>query len=150
MGLISKHQHGFLSRRSTTTNLLETYDNWILAIDDRASVITAFIDFRKAFDVVSHNKLLHKLAAYGIAGNLLRWIENFLSGRSQVTRIGHSYSDITYLCSGVVQGSCIGPLLFLIYVNDVSEEFPNSCICKLYADDVKLYSVMRTVNDYAL
>jgi len=53
-----------------------------------------------------------------------------------------------YLCSGVVQGSCIGPLLFLIYINDVSEEFPDSCICKLYADDVKLYSVMKTVNDY--
>ena len=59
-----------------------------------------------------------------------------------------TYSDVTYLCTYVVQGSCIGPLLFLIYVNDVSEELPDSCICKLYADDVKLYSVMRTVNDY--
>ena len=64
-GLINKHQHGFLSRRSTTTNLLETFDDWTLAINNRTSVVTAYIDFSKAFDVVCHNKLLHKLAAYG-------------------------------------------------------------------------------------
>ena len=135
-GLINKHQHGFLSRKSTTANLLKTFDDWILAINDRASIITAYIDFSKAFDVVCHNKLLHKLAACGITGNLLSWINNFLSGRSQVTRIGHSYSNVTYLSSGVVQGSCIGSLLFLIYVNDVSEAFPDGCVCKLYADDI--------------
>ena len=137
----------YRTRRSTTTNLLETFDNWSLAINDRASVITAYIDFSKAFDVVSHNKLLQKLAACGIAGNVLSWIKNFLCGRSQVTRVGHSYSDVAYLCSGVIQGSCIGPLLFVIYVNDVSGAFSDGCICKLYADDIKLYSVMRTVNE---
>ena len=100
-GLINKDQHGFLSRRSTTTNLLETFDDWSLAINDRAFVITAYIDFSKAFDVVSHNKLLQKLAAYGIAGNLLSWIKNFLCSRSQMTRVGHSYSNVAYLCSGV-------------------------------------------------
>jgi len=68
-GLINKHQHGFLSRRSTTTNLLEMFDDWTLAINDRASVVTAYTDFSKAFDVVSHNKLLHKLAAYGIVAH---------------------------------------------------------------------------------
>jgi len=99
--LINKHQHGFLSRRSATTNLLETFDDWSLAINDRAFVITAYIDFSKAFDVVSHNKLLQKLAAYGIAGNLLSWIKNFLCSRSQMTRVGHSYSNVAYLCSGV-------------------------------------------------
>ena len=114
-GLINKHQHGFLSRRSTTTNLLETFDDWTLAINDRSSIIATYIDFSKAFDVVCHNKLLYKLAAYGISGNLLSWIKNFLTGRSQVTRrpISHSYSNIAYLSSGVVQGSCIGPLLFM-------------------------------------
>jgi len=64
-----------------------------------------------------------------------------------VTRISHSYSNIAYLSSGVVQGSCIGPILFFIYVNDVSEVFPDGCICKFYADDIKLYSAMKTVND---
>ena len=109
-GLINKDQHGFLSRRSTTTNLLETFDDWSLAINDRASVITAYIDFSKAFDVVSHNKLLQKLAACGIAGNVLSWIKNFLCGRSQVTRVGHSYSDVAYLCS------C------LLYTSDAADE----------------------------
>ena len=79
-GLINKHQHGFLSRRSTTTNLMETFNEWTLAINDKASIISAYIDYSKAFDVICHNKLLHKLAAYGVAGNLLSWIRNFLSG----------------------------------------------------------------------
>ena len=78
-GLISKQQHGFLSKRSTTTNLLETLNEWTLALNDKASVVTAYIDYSKAFDVVSHNKLLYKLAAYGISGNLLKWIESFFA-----------------------------------------------------------------------
>jgi len=109
--------------------------------------MAAYIDYSKAFDVVCHNKLLHKLAAYGIAGNLLSWIGNFLWGRSQVTRISRSYSDIVYWSSGVVQGSCIGPWLFLIYVNDVTDALSDSCMCKLYADDLKLYTVIRTIDD---
>jgi len=72
-GLINRHQPGFLSRRSTTTNLLETFDDWTLAINDRSSVITKYIDFSKAFDVVCHNKLLHKLDVYSIYGNLMSW-----------------------------------------------------------------------------
>ena len=78
-GLINKHQHGFLPRRYTTTNLLETFDDWTLAINDRASIIATYIDFSKALDLVYHNKLLYKLAAYGISGNLLSWIKNFLN-----------------------------------------------------------------------
>jgi len=86
-------------------------------------------------DVPQHDdiRMVPKTSRFG---RVLSWINNFLSGRSQVTRIGHSYSNVTYLSSGVVQGSCIGSLLFLIYVNDVSEAFPDGCVCKLYADDI--------------
>jgi hypothetical protein len=113
--VISKHQHGFLSGRSTSTNLLETLNDWTLAIKNKQSVVVAYIDYSKAFDCVTREKLLIKLSAYGIAGNLLKWIDSFLSNRTQRTRVGSSLSDIVNLTSGVVQGSVIGPLLFFYF-----------------------------------
>jgi len=80
--------------------------------------------------------VLQKLAAYGLSGNLLSWIEEFLVNRKQVTRVGESLSDTVYLKSGIVQESCLGPLLFLLHVNDVTTTLSGSTTCKLYADDV--------------
>jgi ribonucleases P/MRP protein subunit RPP40 len=142
IGLINKQQHGFLRKRSTVTNLTETMHDWTLAVENKQSVACAYIDYSKAFDVVSHSKLMVKLASYGISGNLLSWMGNFLAGRSQVTRVGSSLSSAQNVTSGVVQGSCLGPLLFLIYINDITDRLPSSCICKLYADDLKLYTVI--------
>ena len=147
--LISKQQHGFLSRHSTITNLLQSVNDWTLALNNRQNVAIAYIDYAKAFDVVSHVKLLHKLSAYGIAGDLLAWIRAFLTGRSQCTRINLSYSEYARIESGVVQGSVLGPLLFLLYINDVTDVFNNDCKCKLYADDIKIYSVLDNVCDGA-
>ena len=96
-------QHGFLSRHSTVTNLLQSVNDWTLALNNRQNVAIAYVDYAKAFDVVIHVKLLHKLAAYGIAGDLLAWIRAFLTGRSQCTRINKSYSQYTHIESGVVQ-----------------------------------------------
>jgi hypothetical protein len=144
---ISKQQHAFLSRRSTCTNLIETINDWTLAIKSKKSVVVAYIDYTRAFDTVSHKKLVNKLTAYGIQGTLLAWIENFLHCRSQQTRVGTTLSRTVHLVSGVVQGSVLGPLLFLIYINDVVNIFKdNRCTCKLYADDLKMYSQIR-VND---
>ena len=83
------------------------------------SVAVAYIglDFQKAFDYVCHNKLLVRLASLGIAGNLLEWIKSFLSDRQQRTRVGSALSDPMNINSGVIQGSCIGPILFLFYIN---------------------------------
>ena len=111
-GVISMQQHGFLSGRSTTSNLLETFKDWTLASNDKNSVAVANIDFAKAFDTVCHSKLQCKLQSYRITGCLLSWICSFLNGRTQQTRIGKSLTTITSLSSGVVQGSVIGPLLF--------------------------------------
>jgi hypothetical protein len=138
---ITAQQHGFLSGRSTTTNLLESINDWTIAIKNKQSVIVAYIDYSKAFDTVSHTKLLSKLTAYGISGRLLSWIAGFLSNRTQQTRVGSTLSNVARLVSGVVQGSVIGPLLFLLFINDVVDLFTdNRCACKLYADDLKIYT----------
>ena len=128
--------------------MLEALNDWTLAVNDRRSIGAAYIDFAKAFDTVSHAKLLCKLQAHGVRGNLLNWIENFLSGRTQQTRVGSCLSHSVNLDSGVVQGSVLGPLLFVIFINDITNLFANNnCKCKLYADDLKLYSVLETSAD---
>jgi len=109
-----------LSRRSTVSNLLETTNDWTVSIKNKYMITAIYIDYSKAFDIVSHSKLFHKPPAYGIGDNLLTWIRQLLCGRTQNTRVGNSLSDSVQLRSGVVQGSCIGPLLFLLYVNDVT------------------------------
>ena len=140
-GLISKQQHGFIMKRSTVTNLTETLNDWTLALDNKQSIAAAYVDFSKAFDTVCHSKLAKKLRAYvGVSGNLLLWISDFLAGRSQVTKVGNSQSSELSIISGVIQGSCLGPLLFLLFINDITDILPTNCKCKLYADDLKLYT----------
>jgi len=87
-GLISKQQHGFLARKSTVTNMLSCTNNWTCALMNKSSVAVAYIAFQKAFDSLCHNKLFCKLKTMGFDGNLLKWIENFLCGRWQCTRVG--------------------------------------------------------------
>ena len=97
--------------------------------------------------MVSHPKLLSKLRSHNISGDLLCFITDFLSNRSQRTRVGNSLSEIKELISGVIQGSCLGPLLFLLYVNDVTRILDNCVEAKLYADDIKLYTHIETIVD---
>jgi len=136
--IISKQQHGFLSGRSTTSNLLKTFNDWTLALNSGA-----------AFHTVSHCKLICKLQSYGICGPLLCWICSFLNGRTQQTRVGNSLSANTSHTSDVVQGSVIGSLLFMLFINDITLLFSGrKCACKLYADDLKLYPVLHTNTDH--
>ena len=139
--LITKHQHGFLRKHSTCSNLLETVNDWTLALDNHLKTDVIYIDFQKAFDSVSHPKLLSKLASYNIRGDLFAWIAAFLNNRSQQVKINNCLSNIIYITSGVPQGSVVGPTLFLLYINDLADGFANlNCAIKLYADDAKLYS----------
>ena len=145
--LISPHQHGFLKKHSTCTNLLETTNDWILALDNFMVTDVVYIDFQKAFDMVSHPKLLSKLTAYNIKDDLFDWIKSFLSGRTQQVKIKNTLSHPVFVTSGVPQGSCLGPTLFLLYINDLADCFDNlQCTVKLYADDAKFYSSYR-LND---
>jgi len=114
--VISKQQHGFLSGKYTTSNLLERLNDWTLALKNGKSVSIVNVDFAKAFGSVCTSQLLCKLQSYGISGQLIKWISNFLSDRSQQTRVGNSLLSVTKLCSGAVQGSVINPF-YLYYIS---------------------------------
>jgi len=146
--LISGHQHGFRARYSTSTQLLECQAEWVQYLIHSLGIDVIYLDFAKAFDSVCHTKLLLKLRAYGISGNLLAWFKAFLSERTQRVLINETFSDSVEVTSSVPQGSVLGPLLFLLYVDDIVElvtDLPVSI--KLFADDVKLYSNDRNSAD---
>ena len=103
-------------------------------------VDVAYIDFSRAFDSIIHSKLLAKLSAYGVSGPLYLWIAAFLCDRKQCVRIGNCLSPKTVCVkSGVPQGSVLGPILFILFINDVNDILVDDVSCKLYADDLKLY-----------
>ena len=143
-GLINKHQHGFLNGRSTTTNLLESLSDWTVSIDNKITQTVIYVDFTRAFDTVSHPKLLTKLESYGVNGDLLSFIGDFLTDRTQRTRVGNNLSKSTALSSGVVPGSCLGPLLFLLFINDLPSIFDSTITPKMYADDLKIYAKIES------
>ena len=147
-GLLSDHQHGFRPRRSCSTQLLEVLDAWTRELESANPVDVIYLDFRKAFDSVPHLRLLRKLQSYGISGKLLDWIRAFLIGRKQQVVLDGHQSEWADVASGVPQGSVLGPLLFLIYVNDLPENV--HCDVKLFADDTKMYSCVSSAIEASL
>ena len=107
----------------------------------------AYIDFQKAFDSVAGSKLKHKLISCGISGRLLEWLTDFLTNRIQAVKVNNKVSEYVPVKSGVPQGSVLGPVLFLLYVNDLVDLFGPGLTAKLFADDVKIYAVINDVND---
>ena len=136
--LFSKCQHGFRNHRSCVTQLLEVLNDLTKLVEEGDSIDIIYLDFAKAFDTVPHKRLLTKLHAYGIDGNILKWIESFLSNRSQRVRVNGNYSKYAPVSSGIPQGSILGPLLFIIFINDLPDGIKS--ICKIFADDTKLYN----------
>jgi hypothetical protein len=128
---ITKHQHAFLKNRSTATNLLECTEDWMVALTCHHCVNVIYIDFSRAFDSVVFTKLIAKLEHYGITGRLLTWISAFLHNRTQCVVLENCFSTVTDVKSGVVQGSVLGPILFLIFINDVTSVCSNDVKIKL-------------------
>ena len=137
--LLSPDQYGFRPKRSCAAQLLHTLEDWSRMIEDGNTVDAIYVDYRKAFDAVPHQRLIAKLKTYGISGKLLEWIKTFLSGRSQQVVINGVCSDEAPVPSGVPQGSVLGPLLFVIYVNDMPDVTESPM--KVFADDTKIYQV---------
>ena len=147
--LLHPQQHGFRSRRSCITQLLDVVHNIGKALDRGKEMDIIYLDFSKAFDSVPHDKLIEKLQQFGITGPLLYWYNNYLSGRKQrvvVDGVSSSFLDVT---SGVPQGSIVGPLLFLLYVNDLPDAAEHSKV-PMFADDSKCYRVIETPQDTEL
>ena len=144
--LFALEQHGFVAARSTETNLAFEFEFVYSAFSKYSQVDTFYNDLLKAFDSVNHNLLLRKLENYGVVGNMLKWIESYFKGRSAQTRIKNHVSDPFDILSGVPQGSHLGPLLFIIFINDITQVVKYSKIF-LYADDAKIFKNIKSVLD---
>lgn len=138
--LMGEQQHGFRRGFSTVTILTEVTHFIMQALDDRGQVDIIFLDFRKAFDKIPHPKLLHKLNTILQNDELINWITAYLTNREQVVCIKGTISTRRSVGSGVPQGSVIGPLLFLLYINDMNSGFSPDVFIKHYADDTVIYS----------
>lgn len=142
---ISSAQHGFIKGRSTSTNLLEFTNLAIQVIESGSQLDVIYTDFQKAFDRVSHKLLLKRLGDIGLDCYLLGWIESYLSGRSQYVKLMGHVSETFKVTSGVPQGSHLGPLLFILFMDDVVKAFKSIKI--LYADDLKLLGKVSSLSD---
>ena len=142
--LISQQQHGFVKGRSCQTNILLCLERWTDIIDSGKSVDVAYFDYAKAFDKVSHRLLLIKLQAYGIDGKLLAWLAAWLNDRKQRVVVGNSKSPWLPVISGTTQGTVLGFLLFLIFINDLPGECApeDESLITLLADDTKTFEVI--------
>ena len=143
--ILNKYQFGFRTNHSTYMALIILLENLMKALENGESAIGIFLDFQKAFDTVNHSILLDKLCIYGIRGPALSWITSYLSNRCQYVVCNGFESECKYISCGVPQGSILGPLLFLLYINDlpaVSKLF----MPILFADDTNLFCTSHNVN----
>lgn len=146
---ISIYQWGFQPKKSTTAALINVYNDWSAALDRGKEVCAIFFDLKKAFDSVPHRHLIDKLTPTGLNPYILRWIVSYLSNRRQYVVLNGKTSSTTDVVSGVPQGSVLGPLLFIFYINDsVMEPLTDSTYISLYADDMLMYRIIHSIQDY--
>ena len=134
--LLYEYQSGFIPGHSTVHNLIELIHRTCLALENYETCCCISYDISKAFDCVWHKGLLHKLKVYGISGDLLKWFRNYLNERKQKVFVNGVLSYEAILNAGVPQGSVLGPLLFLLFINDIADDLIR--MARLFADDTSL------------
>ena len=143
--LINQNQSGFIPGDSCELQLLNVYDSLVKSLDHKDETVIVFCDISKAFDRVWHDGLIHKIETYGITGDLLTWLNNYLRCRKQRVTLNGISSSWLPLKAGVPQGSVLGPLLFLLYINDIADGLQSNI--HLFADDVVLYLAKKTIHE---
>ena len=136
---------GFAKKRSCETQLIQLVEDLGRQLSLGKQTDLILLDFSKAFDIVNHLKLLYKLSCFGVKGNTLDWIQSFLIGRTQTVVLDGESSEEVKVTSGVPQGSVLGPLLFLLYINDLPENIQSQV--RLFADDTAVYLTVTNMQD---
>ena len=140
--ILNDAQHGFRKSRSCESQLIQTVQDLANSLNEGEQMDAILLDFSKAFDKVPHQDLLGKLQHYGVRGNLNRWIADNLTDRQQEVVLEGVHSKATEVTSGVPQGTVLGPLLFLVYINDMPEKI--SSATRIFADDLLVYRIIRS------
>ena len=146
---ISSKQWGFLPGRSTTSALLSVTNDWLQQLDQGHDVCSVYFDLRKAFDYVPHHLLLQKLLDIQLNPHIIQWVSSYLTNRSQLVVVEGTCLPVLPVLSGVPQGSVLGPLLFLIFINDVTAQVSAGSSLSLFADDMALYRPICSTVDFS-
>ena len=147
--LLDARQHGFVNGKSCTTQMIPFVNDLALAMNNKSRVDILYFDFAKAFDSVSHDLILHKLKhRFNIDGTMLKFIKSYLEGRQQQVVVGGAISSSLSVKSGVPQGSILGPLLFVLFINDMFSCISEGTDIALYADDTKIWRDICSYNDH--